>query len=101
MRKRGFGLDIALPVRKAVFALGLLFLASEIYAQTPRKKQFFVLAIGINQYDDSFWPDLKWPKQDAKSVAENFGLNTEYERQVTTLFDKEATRENIESALKK
>lgn len=62
---------------------------------------FYLIAIGVAQYKDPFWPSLKWPVQDAAKVAAAFGTEMpDMRREVIQLTDGEATRATVLAAMK-
>jgi len=63
--------------------------------------KFFLLSIGVSRYQNEFWPDLRWPREDATAVAKVFGADTGYDREVITLYDEAASKEAIAAALAK
>jgi hypothetical protein len=55
--------------------------------------EYYALIIGIDQYSGE-WPQLRNAVNDAKSVAETLASKYEFQY-LKTLYDKEATRDNI------
>ena len=76
-----------------------LIAPDKVRSSPPDSPKLFILAIGVARFDDSFWPTLKWPEQDAKRVAAALGDQTNRHRVVTVLTGKEVTRKAIETSL--
>lgn len=70
---------------------------NEIVRSTYSKQNKYILAIGINDYEEI--PDLEFATVDARSVANLFEKHTNDMMQVMVLTDKEATRANILNSL--
>ncbi len=66
-------------------------------AETPR---YFTLDIGIDTYQDEFWPPLKWPANDAARVSELFGVKTGHQVNKFTLLNEDATAARVHALLK-
>lgn len=62
--------------------------------------RFYMLAVGISNFDDDFWPRLKWTENDAQQVARTFGEGTGLKRIVTRLSGSTATLAGVRQALK-
>jgi len=67
--------------------------------QQQTQNNYYIISIGINQYQDDFWPELKWPANDAEKVSQRFGRNTQYNIAKLTLINQNATLENIQQKL--
>lgn len=75
-----------------------------VYVNADISKQLsklYAIVVGVNQFDASFVPNLKYAVNDAKSVSEEIrkSKNKIYDDvEVVYLIDKNATRENIKDA---
>jgi hypothetical protein len=58
-------------------------------------RTFFLVTIGIDKYQDEFWPALKWPVRDAELVARDFGQGTGTELKVFSLVNSKASYDEI------
>ena len=67
-----------------------------IKKQGPR---FFIVSIGIDRYQDGFWPRLKWPSKDAAKVAKTLGRGTGHQVIRKVLTNEEATLKNVRRVL--
>jgi len=78
-------------------------MAAEIFIPTQQIKspqdRYYVISIGINEYQDDFWPTLKWPVNDAEKVAQSLGNNTNYKRINVSLHNQTATSNNVKKVL--
>jgi len=77
--------------------------AAEVFIPTQQIKspldRYYVINIGINEYQDDFWPALKWPVSDAKKIAQSLGNNTNYNRINVSLHNQTATSNNVKKVL--
>jgi uncharacterized caspase-like protein len=64
-----------------------------------RAGKLFVLAVGIDDFRDPFWPTLKWARADAAAVAKAFGKGTDREVVTTALTNEQATLAGVRKAL--
>ncbi len=62
---------------------------------------FYLLAIGVSQFVDDFWPPLKYTAADADKVAKSLGQGTELKLVTVKLTDAQATRTAVWAALDK
>jgi len=67
--------------------------------QLQSKDNYYIISIGINQYQDDFWPELKWPANDAEKISQLFGRNTQFNVKKLTLINQNATLNNIQQKL--
>lgn len=87
-----FACALALPLQAADIAIPL----GRIKSDKPR---YILISIGVNQYQDKFWNQLKWAKSDAKMVVDTLGLDTEYPIVKQLILDEAATLKNIKQKL--
>lgn len=78
-----------------------LIAADKVQDLKQERPKLFVLAIGVANFEDDFWPDLKWPEDDAKRVAESFGLNTDRQRMISVLTGNKVSLQSIDRELDK
>jgi uncharacterized caspase-like protein len=69
---------------------------SRVKAMKPR---LFVVAVGINDYEDSFFPDLRWAERDAQGFADSVGVDTDFEVVRRVLRGRSVTAEALRSEL--
>ena len=97
---------------KIIFASALAMASSTLVAEEIRLKppkelaaaaaeapHLFLLAVGVDAFDDRFWPRLKWAENDARAVAATVGVDTGYTRVVTTRLGAAATKDAVNQAL--
>jgi len=77
--------------------------AAEVFIPTQQIKsppdRYYVISIGINEYQDDFWPPLKWPVNDAEKIAKALGNNTSYQRINVSLHNQTATSRHVKKIL--
>lgn len=61
--------------------------------------RYYVISIGINQYDHEFWPDLRWAATDATSMLAILGKETQYEKIPIALVNQAATLANVRAVM--
>lgn len=76
-----------------VWAQDLLIPAQQL--KTESGKRYYIISIGINEYEDSFWPGLKWPKRDAVAVSNSFGKETDSQVVNISVLNENATLNNV------
>ncbi|NBX18693.1 MAG: caspase family protein [Proteobacteria bacterium] len=89
------------------FALTVLFLGvcagSEASAaeaiQKTRKATLHLITAGISNFEDPFWPALKWAESDASALLQNFGNETEFKTVKTSLSGAKATLAEVRRQL--
>ncbi|WP_304544572.1 caspase family protein [Sulfurimonas microaerophilic] len=64
-----------------------------------RQPTIYVLAAGVNQFEQNNVSTLKYSENDAKSIAKEIKNATKYKTEVTLLTGKEVTKENISTAI--
>lgn len=69
---------------------------SKVKARTPR---LFVITVGVNEYQDKFFPDLRWAESDAQRFAEAVGVDTDYEVVRRVLRGRKVTADALRSEL--
>ena len=74
-------------------------LLSKQAIKSEAQPKYYVVAIGVNHYADDFWPDLKWPVNDATNVIDHFGTQTQYQLHKILLTDESATLDKTVAAL--
>jgi hypothetical protein len=67
-------------------------------AERPR---LFVLAIGVNDYKEEFFPPLKWAETDAARFANEIGKDGEFNVERTVLTGAKVTKEGVEEAIRR
>jgi hypothetical protein len=65
-----------------------------------RKPKIYVIAAGVNKFEQNNVSELKYSENDAKTVAKVIKNATEYKTEVTLLTGKKVTKENILKAIK-
>lgn len=93
-------------MKMAVFSLLLWMLPSFLASAKPvavakpqvKPPKLFILAIGINKYSDSMFPELKWAENDARKFADGIGLGNGYEINKQILTGAAVTKETIRKA---
>lgn len=88
-----------LVARPTSWAAERLIPSDKIRDRKQDGPRLFILAIGVANFNDSFWPALKWSEQDAKRVAATFGDKTHRRRVVSVLTGQQVTRQSIEKEL--
>ncbi|MEY2987709.1 MAG: hypothetical protein RJB13_1230, partial [Pseudomonadota bacterium] len=63
--------------------------------------RLFIISIGVNEYKDTFWPNLKWAATDADRFAKSIGTGTSQQRITRLLINQEANLENVRATLQK
>lgn len=63
------------------------------------ESRYFIISIGVNDYQDSFWPTLKWPSSDASKIASHMGKETPYPVAKTVLLNEDATLDHVYQSL--
>ena len=66
---------------------------------TAERPRLFVLAIGVNDYKDDFFPPLKWAESDAARFANEIGKDSDYSVERTTLTGAKVTKASVEEAI--
>ena len=61
--------------------------------------KYYLISIGVNNYQDAFWPTLKWPASDATRVADQLGKATVSRVEKTLLLNEYATYDSVTNAL--
>ncbi len=79
-----------------LFSLLFFGLTGLIYAQNPFYEKSYALVVGIDDYRNSGWESLGYAVKDASAMAA-FLEGQDFE--VTTLYNRQATRDNILSAM--
>ena len=69
------------------------------HIQRDTGTDYFIISIGVNTYQDRFWPALKWPASDASKIATHLGQNTSYPVHKYLLVDDQAHLDNIYKTL--
>ncbi len=67
--------------------------------QLEDSADYFVISVGVNVYQDKFWPALKWPASDAGKITAHLGRDTEHAVHKFLLVDEQATLDNIYATL--
>ena len=67
--------------------------------KTATGKRYYLISIGIDQYADKFWPNLKWPSRDALKVSDQFGLQTDSQVVNITILNRNANLKNVRNIL--
>lgn len=79
---------------------GTLFAKPVTISKVKSKKpRLFLITIGVNNYEDDFFPDLKWAERDADRVARELGKDTGYEVERKVLTGASVTRDAIRTEL--
>jgi hypothetical protein len=63
--------------------------------------RLFIISIGVNEYKDTFWPNLKWAATDADRFAKSIGTGTSQQKITRLLINQEANLENVRATLQK
>lgn len=63
--------------------------------------RIFIISIGVNDYKDSFWPNLKWAATDAERFAQSVGEGTSQRKITRVLVNQAANLENVRTTLQK
>lgn len=66
-----------------------------------RKPKIYVIAAGVNEFEQDNVSKLKYSENDAKTIAKEIKNATEYKTEVTLLTGKNVTKENILKAIAK
>jgi len=93
-----------LTVLVALWLWSCTLIGKEVLIPTDSIQQqvqdnYYIISIGINHYQDEFWPDLKWPANDAKKISNQFGQNTQFQITQLTLLNENANLVNIQKQL--
>ncbi len=86
----------------AIAAFVVSFSPTAQSAEVLQKKQsskIHIITIGVSKFSDSFWPELKWARNDANQFAQKIGTGTSLERVNVTLLDEKATLTEIRRKL--
>lgn len=65
-----------------------------------RKPKIYVIAAGVNEFEQENVSKLKYSENDAKTIAKEIKNATEYKTEVTLITGKEVTKTNILKAIK-
>jgi len=65
-----------------------------------RKPKIYVIAAGVNEFEQNNVSKLKYSENDAKTIAKEIKNATEYKTEVTLLTGKKVTKANILKAIK-
>ncbi|WP_457575854.1 caspase family protein [Desulfomarina sp.] len=84
---------------KKIFISVILFLVTPCIVAAADQGTWKALIIGIGDYQDRRVTDLRTPVSDGRELAKI--LSEGYGFEVTTLFDRQATWDNIDTALRK
>lgn len=60
------------------------------------KPKLYVLAIGVNHYEDPLWKDLKFAESDTEQISDAMIKSSPYKVQIKKMSGKQATKKNIE-----
>ncbi len=97
----------SLPLIVAIAAPCRL-IAKEVILKEVKKseseKTLHVISIGINQFDDSYWPSLNYAESDAISFAKSVGEGIDLKKKVYLMTSKNSSKRNyrnLERLLKK
>ena len=66
-----------------------------------RRPKIYVIAAGVNEFEQDNVSQLKYSENDARSIAKEIKNATEYKTEVTLLTGKKVTKENILKAIAK
>jgi len=83
-QSQGFAKDVLIPTD---------------YIITNEFSKYYLISIGINDYEDDFWPSLKWPSKDANRVSNMFGIDTKNIIQKTILLNETANLQSVKNTL--
>lgn len=64
------------------------------------QKTLWVLAVGIDRYQDSYWRDLRYAEKDAQNFIKSLKTKSPYNIVATLLTSQKATSLNIQNAIK-
>ena len=66
-----------------------------------RQPKIYVIAAGVNKFEQNNVSNLRFSENDAKSIAKEIKNATRYKTEVTLLIGKQVTKKNISKAIKK
>lgn len=95
---RGIAFLLLVMIGNVPLSAKELLIDADTIRNEPRGR-YFVVSIGINQYRDEFWPDLRWAAADASNSLSVIGKDTQYERVPMALVDHAATLANVRTVL--
>lgn len=78
--------------------------AADIYIPKSQIKHenepsYFIISIGVNNYEDEYWSTLKWPASDATRIADKLGIGTNKRRTTRLIINETATLDKVKNAL--
>lgn len=79
----------------AIFFLSLVktsFADSASEPSSVKKPRMVILGIGVNAYQDKFWPSLRWTDLDVKAMQDELGVDTDFAKESVSLLDTNATK---------
>lgn len=87
-----------------IFSCHALSWAGDVLIETDRianasPGRYYAISIGINQYDDEFWPNLRWAATDATNMLAILGKETQYEKIPIALVNQAATLANVRAVM--
>lgn len=62
--------------------------------------RYFIISVGVNIYQDKYWPTLKWSANDAELVSNTLGKGTKHNIIKKQLVNEAATLSGVYSVLK-
>ena len=79
-----------------LFAADLSIPLSQIKNTSPA---MHIVSVGVDEYQDEFWPELKWATSDSRKIAQNMGANSGLKIVRHVMQNSDATLKNFRSTL--
>lgn len=62
-------------------------------------QRMHIIVIGVSQFSDSFWPNLKWAASDTQTFAQKIGVDSGYRKGASIFLNENATLAKIRTEL--
>lgn len=90
---------VSMRVSKIILLAALLCVAAKDALAALAKSRTYVVTIGVDEYQDSFWPSLRWSIKDANKFAQELRADGR-DVVAVSLLGKNATLANVRKALR-